>query len=208
MHPWDAARDDEEWRRWLADGHDFGQLVAVDPERRPIVQPTHFALDGDRVLIHLARPNPIWRALEHDPHCVLSVVDDYAYIPGPWRAVDVPPSSGVPTSHYASVQLSGTAELVDDPEGKAALLRRQIEHFQPAGGTDEVRAQDGPFHRMLKGIRGVVVHVESVTAKFKYDDHKPVEMQESVTRNLIERDAPRDRAAAAQQRRRRHERTG
>lgn len=181
--------------------------MAVDPDRRPIVQPTHFVLDGDRVLLHLARPNPTWRALEHDPHCVLSVVDDYAFIPGPWRAVDVPPSSGVPTSHYASVQLSGTAELVDDLEAKAALLRQQVEHFQPDGGTAEVRAQDGPFYRMLKRIRGVVVHVESVTAKFKYDDHKLVELQDSVSQHLIERDAPRDRAAAAQQRRRRNHRT-
>ena len=27
IHPWDAALDEEEWRVWLADGHDFGQLV-------------------------------------------------------------------------------------------------------------------------------------------------------------------------------------
>lgn len=34
--PWDAARDDDEWRGWLADGHDFGQLSPTGcPERRP-----------------------------------------------------------------------------------------------------------------------------------------------------------------------------
>ncbi len=27
IHPWDAALDDDEWRDWLADGRDFGQLV-------------------------------------------------------------------------------------------------------------------------------------------------------------------------------------
>ncbi|MCI2423786.1 FMN-binding negative transcriptional regulator [Saccharopolyspora sp. K220] len=208
VHPWDSALDEQEWRQWLADGHDFGQLVAVDPDRRPVVQPVHFALHDDRVLLHLARPNPIWRALEHDPHCVLSIVDDYAYIPGPWRVeADTPPTSGVPTSHYASVQLSGTAELVDDPDVKAALLQRQIEHFQPAGGTAEVTAHDGPFHRMLKGIRGVIVHVESVTAKFKYGDNKSAALQDSVARRLIKRDGPRDRATAAQQLRRLHGRT-
>lgn len=207
VHPWDAAHDEQEWRRWLAEGHDFGQLVAVDPDRRPVVQPTHFVLDGDRVLLHLARPNPIWRALEDDPRCVLSIVDDYAYIPGPWRVEgDTPTSSGVPTSHYASVQLSGEAELVDDPAAKAALLQRQVEHFQPAGGTAEIAAHDGPFHRMLKGIRGVVLHVESVTAKFKYGDNKSVSLQDSVAHRLIERDGPRDRATAAQQLRRMNER--
>ncbi|WP_223839995.1 FMN-binding negative transcriptional regulator [Saccharopolyspora pogona] len=112
-----------------------------------------------------------------DPRCVLSIVDDYAYIPGPWRAEgDTPTSSGVPTSHYASVQLSGEAEPVDDPAAKAALLQRQVERFQPAGETAEIAAHDGPFHRMLKGIRGVVLHVESVTAKFKYGDNKSVSL--------------------------------
>ncbi|MGI8307899.1 FMN-binding negative transcriptional regulator [Saccharopolyspora hattusasensis] len=110
-------------------------------------------LDGDRILLHLTRPNPIWRALEHDPRRVLSIVDDYAYIPGPWWVEgDTPTSSGVPTSHYASVQLSGEAELVDAPAAKATLLQRQVERFQPAGGTAEIAAHDGPFHRMLKGI--------------------------------------------------------
>ncbi|MFC7340865.1 FMN-binding negative transcriptional regulator [Saccharopolyspora griseoalba] len=202
VHPWDRARDDQEWQDWLAAGHDFGQLVAVDPDRRPIVQPTHFALDGDRVLLHLARPNPIWAALEHDPRCVLSVVDDYAYVPGPWRAEGATsPSAGVPTSHYAAVQLSGTAELIDDPERKAALLREQMAHFQPDGGTDPVRPEEGPFHRMLPGIRGVVLHVESVTAKFKYDAHKSAELRESVASRLAERGG-RDAAAAEQVRNR------
>ncbi|MBB5155428.1 FMN-binding negative transcriptional regulator [Saccharopolyspora phatthalungensis] len=208
VHPWDSPIDEQEWRHQLADGHDFGQLVAVYPDRRPVVQPVHFAFDGDRVRFHLARPNPILRALENDPHCVLSIVDDYAYIPGPWRVEgDTPPSSGVPTSHYASVQLSGLAELVDDPAAKAALLQRQLEHFQPTGGTAEVTAHDGPFHRMLKGIRGVIVHVDSVTAKFKYSDNRSVQLQDSVARRLVTRDRPGDRAAAAQQLRRMRLRT-
>lgn len=56
---------------------------------------------------------------------------------------------------------------------------------------------------MLSGIRGVIVHVESVTAKFKYDDNKPVEMQELVAQQLIERNGHRDPGAAEQGLRRR-----
>ncbi|WP_256413742.1 FMN-binding negative transcriptional regulator [Saccharopolyspora sp. ASAGF58] len=86
--------------------------------------------------MHLTRPNPIWRALEHDPRRVLSIVDDYAYIPGPWWVEgDTPTSSGVPTSNYASVQLSGEAELVDAPAAKghpAATPGGAL----PAGGRD------------------------------------------------------------------------
>ncbi|MGW3470329.1 FMN-binding negative transcriptional regulator [Saccharopolyspora sp. NPDC000995] len=78
--------------------------------------------------MHLAPP--IWRTLEHDPRCALSIVDVYAYIPGPSRVEgDTLTSAGVPTSHYANVQLSDEAELVDDPAAMAALLQPPGEAF-------------------------------------------------------------------------------
>ena len=107
IHPWDAALDDEEWRAWLADGHDFGQLVVNGlPGQPPVVVPTHFSVDEADLLVHLARPNPVWAAIEADPHVVMSVVDDYAYIPTTWRAkAGGPDEDGVPTSYYTAVQL-------------------------------------------------------------------------------------------------------
>jgi transcriptional regulator len=199
VHPWNAA-DEDEWRRWIADGHDFGQLVAVDSQRRPVIVPTHFVLDGERVLLHLARPNPIWRVLESDPRCVLAVTGDYTFVPGPWRVTgDTPTEHGVPTSYHSSVQISGVAELVDDPAAKVALLRRQIDHFQPEGGSAPITPTDPPYGRMLSGLRGIILHIESVTAVFKYDDNKPVELQHSVAQRLTERG---DHGAAQQQLRR------
>ena len=55
---------------------------------------------------------------------------------------------------------------------------------------------------MLPGIRGVRLAVLRVDAKFKYDDHNPVEHRERVINNLDERDHGLDTGAAAQQRRR------
>lgn len=56
IQPWDAAVSDTEWRDWLA-GHDFGQLAVNDPGAgAPHVIPTDFVIDGDTLLVHLARP--------------------------------------------------------------------------------------------------------------------------------------------------------
>ena len=38
---------------------------------------------------------------------------------------DEDPATGIPTTYYAAVQLTATAEVVDDPAGKAAILRLQ-----------------------------------------------------------------------------------
>ena len=36
----------------------------LDPAQAPIVLPTHFTLAGDELLMHLARPNPVWPHLD------------------------------------------------------------------------------------------------------------------------------------------------
>ena len=204
IHPWDAALDDDEWRSWLAEGHDFGQLVVNGlPGQPPVVVPTHFSVDEADLLVHLARPNPVWAAIEADPHVVMSVIDDYAYIPTTWRAkAGGPDEDGVPTSYYAAVQLRCRAEVVDDPDAKAALLRRQLAHFQPAGDHADVAVGAEPYGRMLPGIRGLRLHVTGVAAKFKYDDSNPEEHRTRVAGRLEARATGRDPGAAVQQRRR------
>ncbi|MEW9555643.1 FMN-binding negative transcriptional regulator [Nonomuraea sp. NPDC050783] len=208
IHPWDAARDGDEWRTWLRT-HDFGLLAANGVDGGPpLVVPTHFLFDetgdDDRILLHLARPNPVWAALEANPTVVLSVHDDYAYIPSTWRSDS--PDTGVPTSYYASVQLTCSARIVDDRDGKADILRRQLAHHQPDGGYGTVAAGEGPYHRMLSAIRGLRLHVLGVRAKFKYDGHKPVELRERVAAELAARALPGDAGARAQHLRRLAER--
>ncbi|PWI45678.1 FMN-binding negative transcriptional regulator [Streptomyces sp. ICBB 8177] len=205
IHPWDAATEEGEWQDWLA-AHDFGQLAVNGlPGEPPHVLPLHFAYDHERreVVTHLARPNPVWAALKADPHVTLSVVDDYVFVPGPWHAPDgVPPEHGTPTSFYAAVQLRCVAHVVDDPQAKAELLHRQLAHFQPEGDYAPVAPGQEPFGRMLPGIRGVLLDVVEVRAKFKYGGNKPRSMQLSDAERLAERGGPRDAEARAHQLRR------
>ncbi|MFF8402885.1 FMN-binding negative transcriptional regulator [Streptomyces sp. NPDC015684] len=202
IHPWDAALDDAEWQSWIAEGHDFGLLVVNGPPGQPpAAVPTHFARDGRDLLVHLARPNPVWDAIEHDPNVVLTVTGDYAFVPGPWRApAGTPPHEGVPTSYYTAVQFVCRAAVVDAPEAKAALLRRQLAHFQPDGDHAPVAVDRPPYGRMLSGIRGLRLEVTEVRAKFKYDDHKPVEHRTAVADRLTARAEGLDTATAGHQR--------
>ncbi|MGA4847564.1 FMN-binding negative transcriptional regulator [Streptomyces sp. G5(2025)] len=209
VHPWDAARTDTEWQQWLA-AHDFGQLAVNGlPGEPPHVQPMHFTYEAGhgehgRVLTHLARPNPLWRAVESDPEVLLSVVDDYVFVPGPWQAApEGPAEHGVPTSFYAAVQLRCTARVVDDPGEKADILNRQVGHFQPRGGSARAAVGEAPYGRMLPGIRGLCLEVTDVRAKFKYANHKPEEVRERIVAGLTERGGPGDAAALAHHLRRR-----
>ena len=205
IHPWDAALDAAEWQDWLASTDRFGMLAVnnLDPDQAPVVLPTHFTLAGAELLVHLARPNPVWPHLEAAAEVRLAVVGDYAYIPGYWRArPDDPEEHGVPTSYYSSVQFVCRPTVIDDPRGKAEILTAQLADFQPEGRHAAVAVDEAPYGRMLPGIRGVRLEVLRVEAKFKYDDHKPLEHRERVIDRLEQRRHGLDDAAATQQRRR------
>lgn len=205
IHPWDAAISPAEWQQWLAGTDRFGILAVnnADPAHAPIMVPTHFTMAGDEILVHLARPNPVWRHLEAAPKVRLAVVGDYAYIPTYWRAkAGGPDEDGVPTSYYSSVQFVCTPTIVDDPQEKADILMAQLGDFQPEGKHAEVAPGAAPYGRMLSGLRCVRLAVVGVDAKFKYDDHNPVDHRIRVSDHLDARNRGLDHGAAREQRRR------
>ena len=195
VHPWDAALDDDEWRSWLL-ARDFGTLIAAGRGRDvPVVVPTHFVYDGaTTVVLHLARPNPVWPAIEENPRVLLSVIGDVAYVPSAWKAVgEEDPALGIPTSYYAAVTLECAAAVLSGDE-LAALLRVQLGHFEPGSGV----ADPGEAHRRrLPAIRGLRLSVESVQAKFKYGGNADAPHRAAVADHLASRGAPGDAAARA-----------
>ncbi len=197
IHPWDEATR-AEWREVLAHV-DFAQLVTAGTvDGYPVVVPTHFVYDGAAtVLLHFARPNPVWRAIEADSHVVLALVADYAYIEAAWNAgPGTDPDVGVPTSYYTGIQLLCLAETVDDPDEKAEILARQLEHFEPAGSTRRTPStQLESDRRQLPGIRALRLHVEAVRAKMKYGGNQTPAHRAGIGDRLAQRDGPMDAAA-------------
>ncbi|WP_441248660.1 FMN-binding negative transcriptional regulator [Kitasatospora sp. McL0602] len=195
IRSWDRGTE-AEWRQWLAAGRDFGLLAANGPAGSgPVLVPTHFLLDADQgeILLHLGAPNPIWAALRADPHVTLSVTGDYTFAPGHWRG-----EPGTPTSYYTAVHFACTAEIVESRAGKAEILNRQLEHFQPETPDTRVVPGEEPFGPLLSGIHGLRLTIQKVDAKFKYDDKKPADQQAALADRLAERGEPLDEAARQQ----------
>jgi transcriptional regulator len=199
IHPWDAPNRDDEWRAVLC-SFDFGALIAPGgPDREmPVVVPTHFIFDGLRTVeLHLARPNPVWRALAERPRALLTVVADHVYVPAAVNANEGDdPTLGVPTSYYAAVQAEVDVEVIDDPETKAAILARQLSHFEPADSTRVTPGIDvDSDRRLMPGIRGLRLTITCVNAKFKYGGNKTSEHRAKIAAALQTRNGPMDSAA-------------
>ena len=150
------------------------------------------------VWLHLVRANPIFAALAENPRVLLSVAEDWAFIPSSWKAIeDEDPALGIPTTYYGAVQLSGTATVHDErsaPGSVAAILRRQLGTFQP----DEPVADPADVHQAkLLAILGIELRVEDVRAKFKYGGNVDEPHRQAVVTRLRARGGPGDAAAAA-----------
>ena len=79
----DSPIDPErEWRDLFL-AHPFGTLIAPGIDRDlPVVVPTHVHFDGEHaILLHLAKANPVWKALRENPRCMFSVVSAVTYVP-------------------------------------------------------------------------------------------------------------------------------
>jgi transcriptional regulator len=194
VHPWDATEGDDEWRAFV-DAQAFGQLIASGRDRDvPVVVPTQYVLETDEVILHLARPNPVWRAIEENPTVLLSVAGDWAFVPSDWKAIeDEDPAVGIPTTYYAAVQLRCEATVVDDNEGKLAILRRQLGVFEPEVG----HADPAVHERKLPGIRGLRLSIREVTGKFKYGGNVDDAHRLAIAERLTAREGPGDAAARA-----------
>jgi transcriptional regulator len=190
LQPWDRGTDDEalDYLRTMG----FGHLVAAGTGRAvPVVVPTQFLLTDDHtVLLHLARPNPVWAAIEENPQVLLAVAGDWAYIPSTWTTLDADdPRPGVPTTYYSAVQARCLARVLDDPADKLRVLHQQLAGLE---GTAEDIARYTP---RLRGIRGLALDITALTAKFKYGGNADPARRAQIARRLTARDGPGDHAA-------------
>jgi transcriptional regulator len=207
--PVDATLGEAEWRPFVQ-ANRFGHLVAAGRGRDvPVVVPTQFLLDtstgtdtssdSDTVSLHLVRANPIFEALAENPQVLLSIAGDWAFIPSAWKALDdEDPLLGIPTTYYGAVQLIGTATIWDErttPGSVAAILRRQLESYQP---DMEVADPEVAHPKRLQTILGLSVAVDTVRAKFKYGGNVDEAHRLAVVDRLAARQGPGDAAAAAQ----------
>jgi transcriptional regulator len=196
--PSDSARCEDEWRSFL-ESQQFVTIIAPGANRDfPVVAPAHFVLEKpDVVAVHYNRANPIWAALEERPVAMVVMHDLVRYIPSSWNARPGKPiENGVPTSYYAALQLACDAEIIDDHEQLAVVLRALVERFQPEGGLAPIEAESPPYGQLMNGIRGLRLTIRDANAKFKFGDNTTPRHRRAIIARLREEQSSHDERIA------------
>jgi transcriptional regulator len=133
-----------------------------------------WVLEGDRLLGHIARPNPLARLLTEPTACLVLFDIADTYVSPSWYPSKAEHGQVVPTWNYETVHLHGTVRLVDDP----AWLRAQIEALtrrHEGGCAEPWSVSDAPedyVAKLTKGIVGIEVTIERVEGKAKLSQNK------------------------------------
>lgn len=158
---------------------------------------------GERVVAHLARANPHWREVADGSPCLLVVTGPQAYVSPGWYASKAEHGRVVPTWNYESVQLRGRATVHEDLDRLRAVVT-DLTDAHEAGRTDPWHVTDAPeayVAGQLRGIVGLEVVVEEVTAKAKLSQNRSDADRAGVVAGLAASGDPQDAAVAAAMRR-------
>ncbi|WP_395447222.1 FMN-binding negative transcriptional regulator [Aminobacter sp. UC22_36] len=166
----------------LIRNHPLGLLIC-NGSAGPVANPLPFLLDADvgpngRLRAHLARANPQWRLLADTPDMPVLVVFQGAdsYITPSWYETKRETGKVVPTWNYATVQVRGTARVIDDKDwlaGQIAELTKthEADRAEPWQVTD---APDAYIAAQIKGVIGLEIDITGIDGKWKVSQNRPV----------------------------------
>jgi transcriptional regulator len=155
-----------------------------------------FMIDAARgprgtLISHMARANPHWNAFEGAAPSMVVFMGPHAYISPAWyRSQET-----VPTWNYAVVHVTGTPRLITEMPGMRRIVTELVEnHEAPLGHPWDVGK--ATVEEELPGIVGFEIPIDRLEGKFKLNQNRSREDQESVAATLEKSDDPSEREVA------------
>ena len=179
--------------------HDFAALVAAD-QGLPLASHLLVELQADSegtwlVNGHMARANPLWRALDPAREALLIFSGPNAYVSPTWYG-----HLNVPTWNYTAVHLYGIPRLIEGGDELHGILSRLIMRYE---AHSEYRLESLPadfVRKEMKGVMGFQIKVTRLEAAFKLSQNRNDEDHASIIRELEKRDDAQSSAIAEEMR--------
>ena len=162
------------------------QLVTVAADGTPDATFLPVLWRGDRLVGHLARANPHWKAIVDGSSALAVVTGPDAYVSPSFYATKREHGRVVPTWNYSAVHLRGPVRVIDDAAWLRELVGALTDHHE-APRDEPWAVEDAPSRYVegqLKAIVGVELDVESVEAKAKLSQNRSEEDRAGVVAGL------------------------
>ncbi len=156
------------------------QLVTTGLDGYPLASllPVIWEPDRQRLVMHMARANQHWKAIEPSTPCLVVVTGPEAYVSPAWYATKAEHGKVVPTWNYSAVQFVGRVSVVHEPDWlreAVSSLSDLHESRRESAGLEGWSVDDAPEKYVagqLRAIVGIEVGIEKVEAKSKLSQNR------------------------------------
>jgi transcriptional regulator len=124
---------------------------------------------------HIARANPLWRALERGATVLAVFTGADTYVSPAWYPSKREHGKVVPTWNYAAVHVRGRIRFVEEAAWLRGLVGSLTDEHE-RGGSPPWRVSDAPadyIEAMLRAIVGFEIEISEVVGKFKGSQNRP-----------------------------------
>ena len=137
---------------------------------------------GDHLILrgHVAKANPHWQHLEHQPNCLTIFHGPHSYI----SPTNYTTRENVPTWNYGAVHVYGNARVFSAPDELLGVLHELIPMFEPSYANQWATLTPAYRERMLSHIVGFEIAVTKIEAKFKLSQNRTKDEQQNVIESL------------------------
>jgi transcriptional regulator len=154
-------------------------------------------LDGNGALTgHLARANPLWKAVQGDTDVLAVFHGPHAYVTPSWYATKAQTGMVVPTWNYVVVHARGKLRVVEDVNWLRAHLEALTTQHE-AGFAEPWQLEDAPagfIDKLMQVVVGIEIEITQLTGKWKVSQNQPLANQLGVLQGLSASEAAHGKA--------------
>ncbi|MDD3266760.1 MAG: FMN-binding negative transcriptional regulator [Burkholderiales bacterium] len=128
---------------------------------------------------HIAIANPMSKIIDSNDTIYATVIfqGNHGYISNNFYNN---PDDNVPTWNYVAIHISGKISLIKDKINISSILDSQFAKYE----STNINWDNPKISKLLSGIYGIKIDIESINAKFKLSQNKNIEDQTSIINNL------------------------
>ncbi|WP_224372036.1 FMN-binding negative transcriptional regulator [Hyalangium versicolor] len=179
--------------------YSFATLVTVE-DGAPFVSHLPFLVEPGsggskgRLLGHMARANPQWRAFSEARDVLVIFQGPHTYVSPSWYVTE----PNVPTWSYAVVHAHGRPRVVTEQDEWMRILRDTTDTYEAGFEKPWTVERAGEFvSRILPGTVAFEISLSSVEGKFKLSQNRAPEDRRAVMEHLERSEDPEQRAVGA-----------
>ena len=153
------------------------ELITTGADGYPLATLLPVIWDDERLILHMARANPHWRAITEDvagTPALAVVTGSQAYVSPSWYPSKAEHGRVVPTWNYSAVHFIGRVRRHHDPAWLLDAVSR-LTHLNESRREEPWSVADAPttyVEKQLRAIVGIELTIEKVEAKAKLSQNR------------------------------------